>query len=127
MSREKVKNYTSKTRVEFLIQVCDRLWRRIVLLRAGCKCQICGKCKPEKGEWLWIQACHIISRREWSTRWDPRNGVAGCQDCHNHKTIMEWLKRTDKRRYDWVIEQKQKQVSHRDIDLEKVLRDLQAA
>lgn len=120
-----MKNYTQKAKINSLRRACDKLWRRIVLIRAGGECEICGKSKPEPGEILWLQACHIISRRYWSTAWDPRNGVCGCQDCHDDKTIMDWLRRTDKRRYNWVIWQKQKQVPHRDIDLEKILRDLQ--
>ena len=122
-----MKDYTPKAQVDFLVRACDKFWRRLILLRSGGECEICGASKPEKGKVLWIQACHIISRTYWSTRWDVRNGVGGCQDCHNDKTIMDWLKRTDKRRYNWVIRQKQKQVNHRDIDLEKILRDLQAA
>ncbi len=109
-----------------LIRACDNLWRRIVLLRAGCKCEICGAPRAEqRDEMIIIDACHIISRNYWSTRWDPRNGVTGCRDCHDHKIIMAWLERTDKRRYNWIMRQKQKQVSHRDIDLNEILTELQ--
>ncbi len=108
-----------------LVRECDKLWRRIILVRAGCRCEICGAPRPAgRNKIVWVQAAHIISRRFWSTRWDLRNGVAVCQDCHEHKTIMNWLLRTDRKRYNWIIRQKQKQVSHRDIDLEKTLRQL---
>ncbi len=111
-----------------LIRACDRLWRRIVLLRADGHCEICGDPRPaDRNKIIWVQAAHIISRRFWSTRWDKRNGIAVCQDCHEHKTIMDWLRAKDKRHYNWIIRQKQKQVSHRDIDLEKILRKLQRA
>ncbi len=121
-----MKNYTHKAMVNRLIRECDKLWRRIILLRSGRKCEICGKTQPVNGEILWIQACHIISRTYWSTRWDPKNGIGACQHCHNHRTIMEWLARTDPKRYEWVIATRQKQVNHRDIDLEKVLAYLRA-
>ena len=110
--------------LDSLIRACDNLWRKIILLRANGKCEICGASKSQEGGVLWVQACHIISRTYWSTRWDPRNGVGGCQGCHNHKTIMTWLRRMDPKRYNWIIATKRKQVSHRDIDLEKVYASL---
>ncbi len=122
-----MKNYTPKAKLARLVRECDRWWRRLILLRAGGECEICGISEPRNGEIIWLQACHIISRTYWSTRWHPRNGVCGCQDCHDDKTIMAWLKETDRQRYNWIIQQKRRQVSHRDIDLEKILKDLQAA
>ena len=120
-----MKKYKKKSTVDRLVAECDRLWRRLVLLRAGCSCQICGKARPIVGEMLLIDACHIITRTYWSTRWDPRNGVAGCRSCHDDKIIMTWLKRTDRKRYNWVIRQKQNQIPHRDIDLYEVRKKLQ--
>ena len=29
-----------------------------------------------------VEAAHIFSRRKFSTRWDPRNGVSLCHICH---------------------------------------------
>ncbi len=123
-----MRNYTQKAMEARLIRECDKLWRRIILLDADCHCQICGSpTAADAGRIIWVQACHIITRGNWATRWDKRNGVAGCQACHNHKTIMNWLEETDKARYNWIIAQKQIQVSHRDIDLEKILKKLRAA
>ena len=122
-----MKNYTPKAMRDRLIRACDRLWRRIVLMRVGCECEICGAPRTSRisdGKVIWVQACHIISRTYWSTRWDPKNGVAGCLDCHDHKTIMAWLEETDPERYDWVMEQKQRQVPHRDIDLHQIRENL---
>ncbi len=123
-----MKKYTHKAMIDRLIRECDRLWRLQILLRAKGHCQICGAPRPaDKGKWVIIAACHIISRRFWSTRWDRRNGLAGCSDCHDEKTIMAWLKDTDRKRYNWVMKQRRMQVSHRDIDLEKILKKLRSA
>ena len=110
---------------------CHRLWRREILVRAGCRCEICGTPSLEDkrgGKLVIIDACHIITKGCWSTRWDLRNGVAGCRDrCHNEKTIMEWLYETDRPRWEWVMEQRRTQVPNRDVDLVEVLRKLRAA
>ena len=123
-----MKNYTEKAMIARLVRECDRLWRQAILVAAGCHCEICGAPRPAgKGKWIVIAACHINSRRFWSTRWDLRNGLAGCSDCHNEKTIMAWLKRTDKKRYNWIMQQRRIQIPHWEIDLEKILRELRAA
>jgi len=122
-----MKNYTQKAMIDMLVRQCDKWWRKIILMRAKGKCVICGISKPKEGKLLWIQACHIISRGHRATRWDLRNGIAGCQDCHDDRLIMDWLQREHPRWYNWVIVQKRKHAtdSNREIDLEKTLRGLQ--
>ncbi len=115
--------------VDKLVAACDRMWRKIILITAGGRCEMCGKYTPGKGEIIWIQACHIISRRFWSTRWDLRNGVAGCQDCHDHKTIMAWLEENRPEQYVWICEKKRRILAgekHR-IDLQAIYENLQDA
>ncbi len=122
-----MKNYTQKALTDMLVRQCDKWWRKIILLRARGRCEICGKSRPALGEVLWIQACHIISRKYWATRWDRRNGVAGCLDCHDDRLIMDWLERYHPRRYNWAIAQKRKlgKNNDRDLDLEQMLQNLQ--
>ncbi len=125
-----MKNHSDK--IKALIAACDRIWRRLVITAAGGKCEICGLSNgyqevDGEGKIVWVQACHIISRSFWSTRWTLKNGVAGCQDCHDDEIIMAWLKRTDRRRYNWIVRKKREIVPHREIDLEKVLVKLLAA
>ncbi len=124
---KQIRKYTAAEQEAFLVRQCDKLWRRIVLLRADCTCEICGAPNgtTRTGEIVWVQACHIIGRRDRAMRWDERNGVAGCQDCHKHHIIMDWLRRTDPVRYAWIIQQKQKQVSKNTVSLTQVLQRLQ--
>lgn len=125
-----MKTYTEKAMIARLIRECDRLWRQQILAAAGCHCEICGASRSEDiatGKWVVIAACHIVTRGNHALRCDIRNGVAGCSDCHNHKTIMSWLYKTDRKRWNWIMKQRRIQVPHREIDWEKILRKLRAA
>jgi hypothetical protein len=86
----------------------DKAWEYEIKDRAGFSCEVrdpAGCCEG-------IQAAHIISRRRLATRHDLRNGVAACQNCHDHRKIMAWLDRNDPARYEWIMEQKRKVVRH---------------
>lgn len=121
-----MKNHTKK-QINLLVRACDRFWRRIIILRANGRCEICGATEAKKkGDVFWIQAAHIITRGFWRTRWHPKNGVGACLDCHDDSIIMAWLERTDKRRYNWVIKQKQKRDDRRDMDMKKICENLEA-
>lgn len=106
-----------------LVRKLDRLWRRRVLERAKFKCEICGTPASE----TWIQASHITSRMVWFLRWLLKNGVGVCQGCHREKVIMAWLRKNDPRRYRWMIRMRNTIVQHKDINFEKIYRDLQVA
>lgn len=55
-----------------LIKKLDKEWSRIIRLR-----ERCARCsKPE------VQAAHIFSRRNYSTRWNLDNGIPLCYACH---------------------------------------------
>ena len=121
---------TQKAIIDRLVTKCDRLWRLAVLGRAGGRCELCGALGgsiARGGNIVWVQACHVIGRANWATRWHPRNGVAGCQRCHVDPLIMAWLGETDPKRYEWIIEIRQKTLvsARRDIDLKKVLKILE--
>ena len=124
-------SYTPKAQLDRIVRRMDRLWRRAVLSRAGNTCELCGAPTASdraSGALIWVQACHIIGRGDWATRWDPRNGVAGCQRCHCDPMIMAWLGETDPDRYDWIMARKYGPViQRRDIDLGKILITLEAA
>ncbi|MHC4397839.1 MAG: HNH endonuclease [Planctomycetota bacterium] len=124
-------SYTDKAKFDLIDRECHSLWRRIVLLRAGCRCEICGAPSPEdrrKGRTVIVDPCHIISKRYWSTRWDTRNGIAGCRNkCHNEKVIMDWLYENDRERWEWVIKMRGTQVPNREVDIEEILRKLREA
>ena len=126
--------YTDKARLDRLVRECDRLWRRAIMVRAGGHCEMCGAPTPADlaaGGLIIIDACHIIGRSDWSVRWDPRNGVAGCRRCHCDLQIIAWLGETDPRRYNWVMTHKKAQAQNMslirrgDVDIEKVREELQ--
>jgi hypothetical protein len=69
----------------------DLAWSELVKLRAGWKCEYCGKSK-------YLQSHHIFSRSKKSTRWDVQNGIALCVGHHTfsstfsaHKTPLEFI------------------------------------
>ena len=74
----------------------DDAWSKLVKLRAGNKCEYCGKTTT-------LNSHHIYSRSNRSVRWDENNGICLCVAHHTfssgfsaHKTPLEfvdWLKR----------------------------------
>ena len=79
----------------------DKLWAELVKLRASNKCEKCGKRE-------YLNAHHIYSRSNYSTRWDETNGCCLCAGHHTltndsaHKAPMEfieWIK--EKRGETW--------------------------
>ena len=59
-----------------VIEVCDRLWSRLVRERDKGRCQRCGA--PTEGH-----AHHAVMRRCYmNTRWNLVNGVYLCGVCH---------------------------------------------
>ena len=74
----------------------DEAWAILVKLKAGMKCEVCGKR-------TYLNSHHIYSRSKKSTRWHVQNGICLCVGCHvfsskfsAHKTPLEfteWLTR----------------------------------
>jgi hypothetical protein len=76
----------------------DDAWSKLVKLRAGNRCEYCGKTSP-------LNSHHIFSRSKRSTRWDVQNGVCLCVGHHTfsstfsaHKTPLEFV--------DWLTRKK---------------------
>lgn len=75
----------------------DDAWSKLVKLRAGNKCEYCGKQTA-------LNSHHIFSRSNMSTRWLPQNGICLCVGHHTfsssfsaHKCPVEftiWLTET---------------------------------
>jgi 5-methylcytosine-specific restriction endonuclease McrA len=79
----------------------DLAWAKLVKLRAGYRCQVCGKTGR-------LDSHHIYSRAKKSVRWNPDNGLALCVGHHigsgfsAHKTPLDfhrWLE--EKKGKDW--------------------------
>lgn len=72
----------------------DKAWSQTVQIRAGMKCERCGKMK-------YLNSHHIVGRRNKSTRWEITNGCCLCAGCHTfsssfsaHQTptiFAEWI------------------------------------
>lgn len=54
-----------------------RLWRKAVLVNHSHRCAFCGMPGDEN-----LECHHIVKRRKLLTRWDWKNGIALCHDCH---------------------------------------------
>lgn len=83
------------------LQVLDDLWGKAVKIRAGERCEYCGKTEH-------LNSHHIFSRTNNSVRWAIENGVCLCALHHwlanmsAHKAPLEfaeWLK--EKRGIEW--------------------------
>ncbi len=66
-----------------LWKVCDALCRKIVRLRDGGKCRVCGQPQTD--------TIHIIDRDVSITRCDPANCYAGCRKHHNHGKPLDLI------------------------------------
>jgi len=60
------------------IKQLDALWARIIKLRAGNICEMCGQTSKSRG----MQAAHYMGRVFHSTRWELDNGACLCTSCH---------------------------------------------
>lgn len=76
----------------------DDAWSKLVKLKAGNKCEYCGKTS-------YLNSHHIYSRSKKSTRWHAQNGISLCVGHHTfssnfsaHKTPLEFM--------DWLINYK---------------------
>lgn len=78
----------------------DEAWSKLVKLRAGNKCEVCGKIST-------LNSHHIYSRAKKSVRWDLDNGICLCVNHHignsfsAHKTSVEFT--------EWLYEYKGKE------------------
>lgn len=59
----------------------DKAWSNYVKERAGNKCEVCGKME-------YLNAHHIVGRRNRATRWLIGNGIALCPACHTFSSTM---------------------------------------
>ena len=53
------------------------LWRHAVLAEHDCRCFVCGHPYIDQ-----LECHHIVRRSHRVLRWDWRNGVPLCKDCH---------------------------------------------
>lgn len=117
-----------KTRKQKLSKKCDKKRSLLVRLRAGNRCEHCGV-------WGVMNAHHIFSRINYSTKYDLDNGICLCRGCHTmsskfsaHKTPLEFalwvIEKRGQERYDNL---KRKAKGIWDGDYERVERELNEA
>ena len=79
-----------------LVRELDKLWRRLVILKADNRCEKSGELGKE-GRGHALNAHHIVGRSNYSVRWDENNGVALAAGNHTltthsaHKAPLEFL------------------------------------
>lgn len=96
------------------LRTADRLFSQ--LIRARGFCQRCGTTSN-------LEACHVIGRRFFATRWDPENAFCACHECHAylhaHPDVLKaWIGEDEYSR----LHLKAVQIVR--VDLSEVLRDL---
>ena len=71
-------------------KMCDKLWSRAVKADWNGRCAVCG------GEAR--DSHHLIPRQHYATRYDIRNGIALCYQCHQacpkrspHQNADGWM------------------------------------
>jgi len=114
----------SKKNIAKLKRKCDKVWS-LIIRKLG-HCELCDSTE-------FLNAHHIITKRNSNLRWDLQNGICLCSRCHkfslrsahnNPFTIIDWLK--DKH----SIESHLRIVAQQDIkkftyeDMEQILEGL---
>jgi len=117
---KKVKRKSNKA----LVRKCDGLWALLVKLRAGFKCEVCGKagepvkCYPDYNTGG-LDAHHILGKTGCRSkyRYELNNGICLCDNHHKYDPVcsghantgasanlIESLFELDTDRFDWVKE-----------------------
>ena len=73
-----------------------RLWRGIVIGRAGGRCRDPNCAQPHRSG-IRLFADHIIELKDGGAPFNPDNGLARCGACHTRKTVAERARRTGRR------------------------------
>lgn len=104
------------------------LWSLLVKLKAGSKCEICGR---HIGEVV-LNSHHIISKSNLTLKWDLRNGCSLCSLEHRlgkqsaHKDplwFMEWFKSHRPDDYEYLRVKKNERFDKDYIRIENNLKE----
>ncbi len=85
----------SKLKAKIRALGIPKLWHDVVIVRAGCKCEICGEPAQE--------AHHITSKRHLHSAWDKLNGIAVCIEHHDPRIVNAWLAENDPERHEYRL------------------------
>lgn len=66
----------------------ERLWRKACLKRDGKICRCCGRVVVAQLELTAnrLEVHHVAGRADQAVRWDVRNGIVLCSECHGKVT-----------------------------------------
>lgn len=117
---------TKKPKASTLRNKLDKVWADIIKQKGSC--EYCGKT-------TYLNAHHIFSRSNLSTRWEISNGVCLCVGCHvfsskfsAHKTPTEfvyWLQTVRARNFMPALRKKSRETIKYSIsDLQDLLESL---
>jgi len=90
--------------IKLEIKKLDKLWSQKIRERDEV-CQVCGNSQ-------YLNAHHVIGRRNRNIRWDLDNGITLCSGCHTFKTesahqdpawFMEWFIKKYPERYNNIM------------------------
>src|SRR5512135_3464896 len=95
---KRTKFKTKKTPAKTLRNTADRLWKEAIRLKAGNKCEVCGKSDGR------LQAHHIFTREIYHLRHFMSNGVLLCFTHHTGSPQESAHQNPDNFR-DWLIKQ----------------------
>ncbi len=101
---------TKKPTIKSLKKKLDILWAGLVKLRAGGKCEICGKTTN-------LNSHHIVSRHNLIFRWDLRCGCCLCVGHHKFANesahldpiwFIGWVKENREKDYEYLLANRNK-------------------
>lgn len=103
----------------------DILWAKIIKLRAGGKCEVCGKTTN-------LNSHHIVSRNNLRFRWDIRNGACLCVGHHRFNNesahldpiwFIGWVQKNRKEDYEYLLANRNKLFDKNYIRIEQELKE----
>ena len=103
-----------------LIKKLDDVFSKYIRARDGGKCVLCGS------DYI-LQAGHLITRRNYATRWDEDNVFAQCRSCNythvNHPEIYTswYIGKYGAEAYQKLVAKSKLIVKFRDSDLEMLI------
>lgn len=101
----------------------DLLWSKLIHQKQYC--EVCGK--------IGQNSHHVISRNNYTLRWDLKNGANLCVSCHifgrnsahsNPIFFLEWFKETRPEDYDYIKSKSEIIAHYTVLDLQEIYQRL---
>lgn len=112
----------AKASKKTLCKKADILWSKVVRLRDGNHCQVCGKNSS-------LNAHHLIHKAVRFFRHDPENGICLCSGCHIFSNELsahgaswafdDWMKEHRPDQFEWWVKNRNELHFNASYDYEK--------